>query len=275
MKEREHLISLDSRDLSIRKQCDLLAISRSTLYYEPKGESELNLRLMRQIDELILEDPTLGALGMTDELSEYGFKVNVKRVRRLMRLMGVQAIYPKKNLSKLGKAEYIRPYLLRNLDIVRPNQVWAIDISYIPMHKGFMYLTAIIDVYSRFIVGWQVSNSMEKQTQTALLKATIEKYGKPEVINSDQGSQYTSEHWVSFVSSQGIAISMDGKGRATDNAFIERFFRTVKQKHIYLNPAKNGLELHQGIAKFISRYNDRKHQGIGRVKPKQRYQRVA
>jgi putative transposase len=230
---------------------------------------------MRQIDALILEDPTLGALGMTDELSEYGYEVNVKRIRRLMRLMGIQVLYPKRNLSKLGKAHYIRPYLLRHLEIVRPNQVWAIDISYIPMKKGFMYLTAIIDVYSRFIVGWQVSNSMEKQTQTALLQATIEKYGKPEIINSDQGSQYTSEHWITFVSSQNIQISMDGKGRATDNAFIERFFRTIKQKHIYLNPAENGIELHQGIAKFINKYNGRKHQGIGRVKPIHRYYKAA
>jgi len=275
MKEREHLISLQSERLSIRRQCELLEVNRSTLYYSPRGESELNLKLMRLIDELMIEDPTLGVIGMTDELSEKGYQVNIKRVRRLMRLMGVQTIYPKKNLSKLGKAEYIRPYLLRHLDIERPNQVWAIDISYIPMRKGFMYLTAIIDVYSRYIVGWQVSNSMEKETQTTLLQAAIEKYGKPEIINSDQGSQYTSEHWVSFVETGKIKISMDGKGRATDNTFIERFFRTIKQKHIYLFPAENGLDLHHGVARFIQKYNNRKHQGIERTKPIQRYLNVA
>lgn len=275
MKERTQLVSPQLESLSIRRQCDLLEVGRSTLYYKPVGESELNLKLMRLVDESMLEDPTLGVIGMTDELSEHGYHVNVKRVRRLMRLMGVQTIYPKKNLSKLGKAEYIRPYLLRNLDIVRPNQVWAIDISYIPMKKGFMYLTAIIDVYSRYIVGWQVSNSMEKETQTSLLKAAIERYGKPEIINSDQGAQYTSEHWVSFVESHKIKISMDGKGRATDNAFIERFFRTIKQKHIYLFPADNGLDLHQGIARFIKKYNNRKHQGIQRTKPIHRYLKAA
>lgn len=275
MKEREHLITRDSKTLSIRRQCELLEINRSTLYYSPRGESELNLELMRVIDKLMLNDPTLGVIGMTDELSEHGYHVNVKRVRRLMRLMGLEAIYPKKNLSRLGKAKYIRPYLLRNLQIERPNQAWAIDISYIPMKKGFMYLTAIIDLYSRYIVGWQVSNSMEKETQTALLESAIKEYGKPEIINSDQGSQYTCEHWTSFVAEKKIKISMDGKGRATDNAFIERFFRTIKQKHIYLNQAENGLDLHQGVARFVEKYNNRKHQGIGRIKPIQRYKNVA
>ena len=186
--------------------------------------------------------------------------------------MGIEPIYPKRNLSRLGKAKYIHPYLLRNLSIHRINQVWAIDITYIPMQSGFMYFTGIIDLYSRYLVGWKLSNSLEKETQTELLLATIEKEGKPEIVNSDQGSQYTSANWVDTLKEQGIQISMDGKGRATDNAFIESFFRTLKQKHVYLHPAEDGLELYQGIDRFIKRYNnERRHQGIGRRKPSDLY----
>jgi putative transposase len=234
--------------LSIRTQADLLEVDRSSLYYKPLGESEENLALMRRIDELFLEDPTLGVLGMQDELRDLGLNFNEKRIRRLMRKMCLEPIYPKRNLSRLGVARYIHHYLLRELEITRPNQVWAIDITYIPMRSGFMYLTAIIDVYSRFIVGWQISNSLEKETQTDLLRTAIARYGKPAIINSDQGSQYTCEHWVSTLQEAGIKISMDGKGRAIDNAFIERFFGTLKRKHIYLNPASNGLELYVGVA---------------------------
>jgi putative transposase len=180
-----------------------------------------------------------------------------------------------RNFSKLGKAKYIHPDLLQNLFNIQPNQVWAIDITYIPMKMGFIYLTAIIDVYSRFIVGWQISNSLEKETQTALLLKTIEKYGKPQIINSDQGAQYTCEHWVSTLQELEIRISMDGKGRATDNAIIERFFGTLKRKHIYLNPAENGLELYNGIDKFIKKYNVRNPRGINRKKPQNLYFKVA
>ncbi len=262
--------------LSIRKQASLLSVHRSSLYYKHAGEHDENLVLMKEMDKLFLSDPTLGVLGMQDELRELNLHYNHKRIRRLLRKMGIEPIYPKKNLSKLSKARYVHKYLLRNLEIVRPNQVWAIDITYVAMKKGFMYLTAIIDVYSRFIVGWKLSNSLDKNTQTEALQDAIERYGKPEIINSDQGSQYTSEHWVSFLENKGIKISMDGKGRATDNAFIERFFRTIKQKHIYLNPAKNGTDLYQGIDTFILRYNyKRRHQGIGRVKPVELYQTAA
>lgn len=244
-------------------------IPRSSLYYKAKGESAENLELMKVMDRLFIEDPTLGVIGMQDELREQGIFYNEKRIRRLLRKMGVEPIYPKRNLSKLGQAKYVYPYLLKNLTIARSNQVWAIDITYIPMAKGFMYLTAIIDVYSRYIVGWQISNSLEKETQTALLTSCVEKYGKPEIINSDQGSQYTCAHWVDTIGElKDIRISMDGKGRATDNAFIERFFRTLKHKHVYLHPADDGLALYKGIDTFIERYNHRRrHQGIGRIKP--------
>ena len=239
------------------------------------GESEENLALMRQIDQFFLADPTLGVLGMQDELRDHGMSFNEKRIRRLMRKMCLEAIYPKRNLSRLGVSRYIHPYLLRGLEVTRPNQVWAIDITYIPMKHGFMYLTAIIDLYSRFIVGWQISNSLEKETQTDLLRSTIARYGKPDIVNSDQGAQYTCEHWVSTLQETGIRISMDGKGRATDNAFIERFFGTLKRKHIYLNPASDGLELYVGVATFIEKYNRRNHQGVDRKKPINLYQKAA
>lgn len=266
MSQRKALVE-SNHHLSIRRQAELLTVSRSSLYYKPVGESVVNLHLMQVMDKLFTDDPTLGVLGMQDELAELGLDYNAKRLRRLLRKMGIDPIYPKKNLSRLGQAKYIHRYALRGLSINRANQVWAIDISYVPMHKGFMYLTAIIDLYSRFIVGWQISNSLEKETQTELLKQAIEQYGIPEIINSDQGSQYTCAHWVDTLKGYKIRISMDGKGRATDNAFIERWFRTIKQKHIYLHPASNGLELYQGIDTFVKKYNQRRHQGIERRKP--------
>lgn len=274
MKERKQMLD-PSIELSIRAQSELLSVDRSSFYYKPVGETEENLALMQTIDRLFTEDPTLGVLGMQDELSDQGLEYNPKRIRRLMRKMCLEPIYPKRNLSKLGKAKYVHPYLLRNLTIDRPNQVWAIDITYVPMKRGFMYLTAIIDVYSRFIVGWQISNSMEKETQTELLRAAVERFGKPEIVNSDQGSQYTSAHWVGTLNELGISISMDGKGRARDNAFIERFFGTLKRKHIYLHPAEDGLKLYQGVDKFIKKYNSRNHRGIHRNKPINLYQKAA
>lgn len=254
--------------LSLRKQCDLLCINRSNLYYSPQKESDTNLGLMAEIDKIHLKHPSFGIRRITQELREKGFSVNRKRVHRLMRVMGIATIYPKRNLSKPGKATYIRPYLLRDLKIERPNQVWQIDISYVPMKRGFMYLTAIIDVYSRYIVGWQLSNTLEKQTQTLAMHGAIKKYGKPEIINSDQGSQYTSNHWIEYMEKYGIKISMDGKGRAMDNIYIERFFRTIKYDYIYLNPVESGWELYEGIKDFIKEYNQRSHQGIKNLKPK-------
>jgi putative transposase len=262
-------LSLVDRDhsLSLRRQSDLLQVHRSRIYYKPVGETPENLELMKTMDRLCLDDPTLGVVGMRDELDEHGQHYSPKRIRRLMRLMGYEPIYPKRNLSRLGQAKYVRPYLLRKLKIIRPNQVWAIDITYIPMQKGFMYLTAIIDLYSRYIVGWQISNTLEADAQTELLKQVVAKQGKPEIINSDQGSQYTSEKWVETVADLDIRISMNGKGRAADNTFIERWFRTLKQKHIYLNPANSGLELYEGVDKFVRKYNCRKHQGLNHKKP--------
>ena len=275
MKELQSYITED-KEISIRHQCELVKISRSNVYYESVGESQENLQVMRLMDENYLEHPTAGVLQMQDFLFLCGFLVNHKRVRRLLRKMGVMAIYPKRNLSKLGHAKYIRPYLLRGLEITRPNQVWAIDITYIPMAKGFMYLTAIIDVYSRFVVSWDVFNSLDAENSLEVLKRAIDRYGKPEIINSDQGSQFTCALWTEYVDNAGIKISMDGKGRAIDNIFIERLWRTAKQDYVYLHPAENGSELYSGLRNFFIYYNTRKaHQGIGRITPEKLYNQAA
>jgi len=275
MKELQSYVT-ENEKISIRHQCELIEISRSTVYYEPVGESEENLKIMRMMDENYLVHPTAGVLQMQDYLFLYGFLVNHKRVRRLLRKMGVMAIYPKRNLSKPGNAKYIRPYLLRNLKIDHPNHVWAIDITYIPMAHGFMYLTAIIDIYSRFVVGWDVFNSLDAENSLGVLKRAIDRYGKPEIINSDQGSQFTCALWTEYLDDAQIKISMDGKGRAIDNIFIERFWRTVKQDYVYLHPATNGSELYSGLKSFILYYNTQKtHQGIGRVTPEKLYRQAA
>jgi putative transposase len=262
--------------ISIRQQCDLLEISRSGLYYKPVKEKEENLRIMRIMDEHYINHPTEGVLRVRDMLLAMGFVVNQKRVRRLLRLMGLMAIYPKKNLSKLGLKKYIHPYLLKGLDINRPNQVWAIDITYIPMKNGFMYLTAIIDVYSRYIVGWGLSNTLEAEASLSVLKQAIKDHGKPETINSDQGSQFTCEQWIEYLKKNDVKISMDGKGRAIDNIFIERFWRSLKYDYVYLHPASDGLELYKGIMEHINYYNNElHHQGIGHRIPVELYRLVA
>lgn len=275
MKELKCYIS-DNEQLSIRKQCELLDLSRSNVYYQATGESEENLRIMRIMDEEFLEHPTHGVLQMQDFLFLFGFVVNPKRIRRLLRKMGIMALYPKRNLSKLGHARYKRPYLLRGLKIDKPNQVWGIDITYIALEKGFMYLTAIIDIYSRYVVGWGLSNSLDAENSLSVFKQAIANYGKPQIINSDQGSQFTCALWTEYVEGEDIRISMDGKGRATDNIFIERFWRTIKQDYVYICVPSNGIELYKGLNEFIDYYNNEKpHQGIERIIPVMRYKQVA
>jgi putative transposase len=231
---------------------------------------------MRLMDEEFLDHPTHGVLQMQDFLFALGLIMNIKRVRRLLRKMGIMAIFPKRNLSKLGHAKYIRPYLIRGLKIERPNQLWEIDITYIPMAKGFMYLTAIIDVYSRYVVAWDVFNSLDADNSLYVLKMAIGHYGKPEIVNSDQGSQFTCALWTEYVENQNITISMDGRGRATDNIFIERLWRTVKRDYIYIRPADNGTDLFKGLNTFFDYYNNKKtHQGIDRCIPAYLYKKVA
>ncbi len=260
---------VDSEEqLSVRTQCEILGVNRSGLYYNTVGETSENLNIMRLLDAHFMEHPTYGVIQMQDHLRDEGYCINEKRVRRLLRKMGIMAIYPQRNLSKLLHRKYIHPYLLRGLPIVRTNQVWAIDITYIPMAKGFMYLTAIIDIYSRYVVGWGLSNTLDADASIKVLNTAISNHGKPEIVNSDQGSQFTCERWISVLKDNVIRISMDGKGRALDNIYIERLWRTVKRDYVYLNPADDGWELYQGLKSFFNEYNHKKHhQGINRQIP--------
>lgn len=264
-----------SEELSIREQCDLLALNRASFYYSPKGEKPENLKMMRLMDEYILEEPTAGVQSMQDMLEEQGYKAGYERVRRLMRKANIRAIYPRRHLTVLGEKKYVYPYLLRDLVIERPNQVWEVDITYVPMKSGFMYLTAIIDVYSRMIVGWGLANTLDAQVSLEVVKQAVATYGCPEIINSDQGSQFTCKEYVGYLREEKIKISMDGKGRALDNIYIERFWRSIKYRYIYLFPHEDGISLYRGIAGWIEKYNSRPHQGIDRQKPRVRYQKKA
>lgn len=256
------MIKPSNKMLSVRKQCDVLSVPRSSLYYQPIPEKPENVKMMHIMDRHLLTHQTEGVVSMVDMLRDMGYPIGPKRIRRLFRLMGHQTIYRRKNLTKNALKEFIKPYLLRGLKITHANQVWCTDITYIPMAKGFMYMTAIIDVYSRKIVGWGISNSMSKQLCLSVLNDAIDRYGKPEIINSDQGSQYTSFAWTNYLGKEDIKISMDGKGRATDNIWIERFWKSIKYNYIYLNPCDNGLELFDGVQKYIEYYNQKKHQTI-------------
>jgi putative transposase len=268
------MISRDHSKLSLLKQSKLLQIHCSGIYYAPKAESELNLELMRLMDSHYSDHPFIGAKGMHTWLTmDKGYKVNQKRIDRLYyRVMGLRAIMPGKHTSRRNKAHKIYPYLLRNMNAERPNQVWATDITYIPMRKGFMYLTAIIDLHSRYVVNWSVSNTMDAQWCKETLEEAIALHGKPEIINTDQGSQFTSEVFTHYVLSNGIKLSMDGKGRAIDNVFIERLWRSVKYESIYLNPPESGIDLYQQMDDYFIRYNTkRRHQGIDNQIPAERY----
>lgn len=256
--------------LTVRRQCELLSVNRVHLYYAPKEERPENLEIMRIMDKHLMDHPSEGVRSMVALMREHHFQVNPKRIRRLFKIMDYQAIYPRQNLSKLGMAQYIKPYLLRGVPITRANQVWCTDITYIPMRRGFLYLTAVMDVFSRKILAWGISNTLEAAWCLRVLGEAIDRYGCPEIINTDQGSQYTSYSWTSFLEQHGIKISMDGKGRATDNAWIERFWRTIKKNHLYLNPAETGTDLYQQVEYYIYYYNNRYHQGIN-AKPNDRY----
>ena len=278
MPKRRQMIRKGHFNLSLVKQCSLLKIHRSGLYYQPKEESSLNLQLMREMDEHYLHHPFKGARRMHVWLSkDRGYKVSRNRIERLYyKVMGLRAVLPGKHTSRRNKSHKTYPYLLRNLTINRPNQVWATDITYIPMKKGYMYLTAIIDLHSRYVLNWSVSNSMDATWCKEMLEETIEMHGKPEIINTDQGSQYTSEEFSSFVLKNDIKLSMDGKGRATDNAFIERLWRSVKYEKIYLNPSENGVQLYSLLNEYFKYYNyERRHQSIKYEIPINIYKQVA
>jgi len=245
--------------LSIRRQCELLSINRSNVYYKPVPEKPENLEMMNIMDRHLTKHPTEGVKSMVYLLMGMGFIVGPKRIRRLFKIMGRTTMYRRKNLTKLGSMEYIRPYLLKGLKITHANQVWCTDITYLPMKQGFLYLTAFIDVYSRKIVGWGLSNTMSKEWCLEVLEDAISRYGTPEIINSDQWSQYTSTEWQLYLENQGIRSSMDGKGRALDNVWIERFWKSLKYDHVYLNPMDNGLDLWKSLQGYMKYYNSKIH----------------
>ena len=270
--ERRSMIS--KGHLSIVKQCELLQIHRSGVYYKPTEESDLNLELMRLMDEHYLHHPYKGASRMHTWLTmDKGYKVSKNRIERLYySVMGLRAIMPGKHTSRRHKTHKVYPYLLRNLTVNRPNQVWAMDITYIPMKKGFMYLVAIIDLYSRYVVNWSVSNTMDGEWCRQTLEEAIDTHGRPEIINTDQGSQFTSDTFSEYVINQQIRLSMDGKGRAIDNAFIERLWRSVKYEKLYLYPPKDGIELYESLTGYFRYYNSkRRHSGINNQIPNQKY----
>jgi putative transposase len=265
--ERAERIDDNNDQLSVRQQCELLELNRSTLYYEPVGPSEETLDLMKRIDRIFTEWPFFGARRIQACLEEQGCSVSRKRIRRLMKLMGLEAICPRPGTSKPAPGHKIYPYLLKGLDINRPNQVWSTDISYIPMRKGFVYVVAIIDWYSRLVLSWSLSNTMEDDFCVEALKEAL-KYGTPEIFNTDQGSQFTSEDFVDTLLSHGIQVSMDGRGRWLDNVFVERLWRSLKYEEVYLHAYDSTKEARLSIGKWFTFYNTRRpHQALDYKKP--------
>ena len=262
-------------DLSIERQCFLLSIWRSGLYYSPRPESEENLEIMRWMDEQYMKTPFYGYRKLRDELQKK-YSIAKTRVQRLMTLVGWQTLYRKPKLSLRNKQHPVYPYLLKDLEITRANQVWAIDITYVPMRRGFLYLCAIIDVHTRYVIHWSLRNTMSAQWCRMVAEEAIAAYGKPEIINSDQGSQFTSYEYTGLLLELGVAISMDGKGRAIDNIFIERLWRSLKYECIYLNVFEDGVQLYEGIKNYFQFYNnERSHQSLNYQTPASRYLRAA
>ena len=254
--------------LSIRHQCRLLGLSRSGVYRTPLPASDDDLTLMRRIDELFTAWPFLGSRRMARMLSEDGVTINRKRVQRLMRKMGIAALGPKPRTSKPAPGHKIFPYLLRGLAIERPNQVWCADITYIPIGRGFLYLVAIMDWASRAVLAWRLSNTMDASFAVAALEEALSRFGRPDIFNTDQGSQFTSTAFTGTLAAAGVRISMDGLGRWMDNVFIERLWRSLKHEDIYLKGYADGREAKIGIAAWIAFYNSRRpHQALGNRTP--------
>ena len=265
------MISKDS-SLPITRQCQLLELNRSSVYYQRSPIADEDLAMMRRIDEMHLERPFYGSRRLRDWLQTEGHTVCRKKVRRLMRLMGIRALYPKKRTSEPGKGHKIHPYLLRDLKIDHPNQVWATDITYIPMAKGFVYLVAIMDWHSRKVLAWRLSNSMDTSFCVEALDEALAIYGSPEIFNTDQGAQFTSDAFTGVLKEAGIKISMDGKGRWIDNVFVERLWRSVKYEDIYLKAYETVTAVRDGIETYFRFYNEeRQHQGLNRKTPNQVY----
>lgn len=254
--------------ISITMQCLLLGLSRSTAYYKKKETSQHDLSLMEKIDKIHMKYPFLGSRRIRDELELLGLFPNRKLIQRLMRLMGIMAIYPQKRTSQPGKGHKIYPYLLRGLDINRAGQVFASDVTYIPMSRGFLYLVAVIDWYSRRVLSWRLSNTLEGDFCVEALEEAIAVYGPPEIFNTDQGAQFTSIAFTEVLERNGVTISMDGKGRWIDNVFIERFWRSLKYEEVYLKAYENAEQARNEIGAYIAYFNTRRrHQSMGRRTP--------
>jgi len=270
--QRKKAIDRTVHELSISRQCKMLDISRSSFYYKPQPLKPGDLALMRLIDQQYLKTPTYGSRTMTFHLQRQGHKVNRKRIQRLMRLMGIEAIYPRPKTSRPHPDHQVYPYLLRDLTIDRSNQVWAADITYIPMHRGFMYLVAVIDWHSRKVLSWRVSNTLDADFCVEALNEALGRYGKPEIFNTDQGCQFTSELFTGRLKDSGVAISMDGRGRCEDNIFIERVWWTLKYHYIYLRTFDSGADLRQGLAQWFDFYNqERPHHTLDGMTPDEVY----
>jgi putative transposase len=256
------LVEPEHAQLSIRRQCALLGLSRASFYYQPATETAENLRLMRVIDEQYTACPFYGSRRMTVWLQAQGEGVNRKRVQRLMRVMGLEAIYPKPRLSQAGTGHPVFPYLLRGLSIDRPDQVWSADITYVPLATGFMYLAAILDWYSRYVIAWRLSNTLDGSFCLEMLDEALSR-GRPEIFNSDQGVQFTAEAFTGRLVAAGVAVSMDGRGRCLDNIFVERLWRTVKYEDIYLRGYEGVADLWQGLGRYFRFYNEERfHQSL-------------
>lgn len=270
------MIDAQHDQLSLTRQCQLLSISRTGLYYTARGESALNIALMRLIDQQYLDTPWYGSRQMTRYLRRQGYCVGRKRIRRLMRKIGLVALAPGPHTSRRNKAHKVYPYLLRNLAVTRANQVWCADVTYLPMAHGFLYLVAIMDWYNRQVLSWRLSTTQDTSFCLEALEEALEMYGKPEIFNTDQGSQFTSADWISALASRDIRISMDGKGSWMDNVFIERLWRSLKYECIYLNAFDTFQEAKAGIKRWMDYYNnERPHSSLGGRTPCEVYQELA
>jgi len=262
------MIDREDARLSVRRQCELLRVSRSGLYYEPEPTDLDELALMRRIDELHLLRPHYGSRMLAFTLRQEGRAVNRKHVQRLMRLMGIESLAPKPKTSEPHPEHVKYPYLLRGLTISRANQVWATDITYIPMKAGFVFLVAIMDWYSRRVLSWRLSNTLDASFCVEALEEALERFGKPEIFNTDQGAQFTAEDFTKPLRERGVAISMDGRGRCLDNVFVERLWRSVKYEEVYLHAYDDVAEARAGIGRYLAFYNDeRPHQALGYQTP--------
>jgi len=261
-----------TQKLSIRNQCKLLCINRSTLFYKISPSSN-DADIANQIHDIWMQMPFYGYRRFTAELNRRGHVVNHKRIQRLMREMKIQALYPKTRTTIVNSEHKKYPHLLKGVEVVRPNHVWATDITYIRHGSGFIYLVALIDIFSRYVLDWRLSNTMDVQFCTEMLTSALEKHGSPEILNTDQGSQFTSRKWIEMVEQSGAKVSMDGKGRWVDNVYIERFWRTIKHEHIFYQAFENVIDARKSIGGFIELYNKKRlHQNLGYRTPGEVYQ---